>query len=240
MRFVVRSKVQEKALRSVAKSLQETFKFLRVVSMNIQPIPHQVLEGPEEMVFTKDEEIEERLSGISLYLHPQAFFQATPEIAEKLYLQASEFAVGFENALDLYCGVGGFSLFLADKVQKVKGVERSPKSIVCAKKSAEKNKIANCEFVCSDVEDWQQGLSIDGFDLVLVNPPRRGVDAQTISAICAGAVKRLIYSSCNLETLLRDIELLQSDFQLVNIQPFDMFPLTEHLEVLAILDRKRQ
>ncbi len=239
LRFVVRSDLQEEALRSIAKSLQETFKFLRVVSMNIQPIPHQVLEGAEEVVFSEYEEIVECLGGVFLYLHPQAFFQATPEIAERLYTKAGEFAVGFGKALDLYCGVGGFSFFLADKVELVKGVELSSKSIMCAEKASLKNGIDNCEFVCGKVEDCQKGLVTDGFDLVVVNPPRRGVDALTISAVCAGPVERLIYSSCNLETLLRDIELLQGDFELVNIQPFDMFPLTGHLEVLAILDRKR-
>jgi len=246
LRFIVRSRDSEASLRKIASRLRKTFSFLKVVSMNIQPVPHQILEGPEEEIFDQPEMIEEDFSGRStsgpsIYFHPQSFFQATPEVAGELYKSAARLgAGGFGKALDLFCGVGGFSLFIASELEEVTGVELSAEAIACARASAERNNISNCEFVSEDVNDYLQSRGLDGFGLVVVNPPRRGVSESILKRVLESDVKRLIYSSCNFETLLRDIKILEAGFELVSIQPFDMFPLTEHLEVMAVLDRRNR
>lgn len=236
LRFVLRSSEAIPRIRKAIPELQSAHPNLKVISANIQAIPNQVLEGPEEYLLTEKTIIWETYDELQFAFAPQCFSQVTPETAEALYLYVQTLvkAAKPKILLDLYCGVGGFALFSAKYCEQAIGIENSPWSIACAKKSAEKNGIANATFVQADSENFSEQLRGCAIDLLICNPPRRGLSKNIIEQINKLKPKELVYSSCNLETLVRDIALLE-DHKLKSLAPFEMFPLTKHLEVVAHL-----
>jgi 23S rRNA (uracil1939-C5)-methyltransferase len=144
------------------------------------------------------------------------------------------------SIIDLFCGSGGFSFHLATHAKKVLGVEISDEAIELAKKSAIKNQIANVQFFTGNVDHIISTLEkgLEEFDSILVNPPRRGLSEKLINFMKKNYFKFILYSSCNPESLKRDIDLLSSHFSLKEIIPFDMFPYTPHVECLVLLKLK--
>src|SRR5690606_19049561 len=140
--------------------------------------------------------------------------------------------------LDLYCGVGAFSFYAGKHCPNVLGVEISDAAIFYANKAKERNNSAHVNFLASDVENFLETQQTANYDAVMVNPPRRGLNASIITHIMRLASTYLFYSSCNVETLHRDILQLEGQYQLHSLQIFDMFPFTSHFETLALLTRK--
>jgi 23S rRNA (uracil747-C5)-methyltransferase len=206
----------------------------------VQPLPAAILEGEEEIVLTSQKSIEERYSDITLSFSPQSFMQVTHEIAEALYARAAHYVSerSFLNALDLFCGVGGFSLSIAPFVKAVTGVELSKMAIESATASAKRLQYANTTFVAADAEHFLRDAHTGSYDLVVVNPPRRGLSPTIIEKLQGIAPTTIIYSSCNPETFARDCAALERDYTLSRIGLFDMFAMTEHCEVLGFLERR--
>ena len=147
----------------------------------------------------------------------------------------------FRSVLDLYCGVGTISMFLAQRAKHVTGIEIVPQAIRDARKNAALNGIANIEFVCSDAADYAKKLCEQGAhpDVIVVDPPRKGCDAQTIDSMVMMQPKRIVYVSCDPGTLARDLKLLEEKgYRTEIVQPADMFPFTHHVESIVLL-RKR-
>jgi 23S rRNA (uracil1939-C5)-methyltransferase len=144
---------------------------------------------------------------------------------------------GNEWVLDLYCGMGNFSLSLARRSQQVWGVEDYPASIEMARRNAELNQIENVAFYAQPAEGALQALSRETcFDLVLLDPPRAGAFA-VMDELLAVPVPRVLYVSCDAQTLARDLKvLLNGGYRLISSQPFDMFPQTHHVESLSVLE----
>ena len=140
--------------------------------------------------------------------------------------------------LDIFCGIGGFALFASQFTKKVVGVEVSESAIKSAKLAAQDNGFKNIQFLPKDAEEFLTTYSGNRPDMLICNPPRRGLSNQIIEKINNLAPSSLIYSSCNPETLANDIQLLKENYQVRSLAPFDMFPLTNHLEVLAHLRLK--
>ena len=189
--------------------------------------------------------IQDTLCGLRFEIAPQAFFQVNPPQAERLYAQAVEYAdLGPDSlAMDLYCGAGTISLCLAKQAGRVIGAEIVPEAIENARENAARNGVSNVEFLCADAGQAARQLAERGLrpEVIVVDPPRKGMDAQTISAIAAMAPERLVYVSCNPATLARDILLLnEAGYTLRHAKAYDLFPRTKHVEAVCCLYRQKK
>ncbi|RYB95905.1 23S rRNA (uracil(747)-C(5))-methyltransferase RlmC [Nocardioides oleivorans] len=234
LRLVLRSTALEARVRSRLPELREAVPGLRVVSLNIQPEHKAVLEGEREIVLTPETTMPMRLStGRTLWLGPQSFFQTNTFVAESLYEQARAWVGDLDvtRIWDLYCGVGGFALHLAGPGRQVVGVEASGEAI----RSALDAQVAGAAFVAADATAW--ALEQDDVpDLVVVNPPRRGIGADLAGWLEHSGVPHVVYSSCNAVSLARDLALMPS-LRPVEARVLDMFPHTSHYEVIVLLER---
>lgn len=240
VRFVLRSSEAIPRIKKTVQTLQDQHPWLTVVSCNIQPIPAAILEGPQEEILTTERAIEVRYNDITLSFLPQSFMQVTHEIAEALYARAASYVCerSFNHALDLFCGVGGFSLSVASSLKKITGVEVSPMAVESAQQTAARLGISHACFVADDVEAFLTTKLSDSPDLVIVNPPRRGLSEGIRTQLLSHTPSTIIYSSCDPHTFARDVHHLSQGYALKLIAPFDMFAMTEHCEVLGVLERK--
>lgn len=238
VRFVLRSRELEKRVRSCALELQTVIPELKVVSMNIQPVPAAILEGSEEVLLTEEKYIWEVYGEFKVAFPPQAFMQVTPEVAEALYAQSRVWLKdNVKTFLDLFCGVGGFSFFAGSVAEKGYGIEITPQAIEAAQRSRIENGSTHIEFRGGSVADFEPGILARPVDTIIVNPPRRGLGDELIAKLLLVQPDRILYSSCNVLTWAKDMELLRSHYAVMKIKPFDMFPLTGHLEILSLLVR---
>ncbi|MCA2958947.1 MAG: 23S rRNA (uracil(1939)-C(5))-methyltransferase RlmD [Silvanigrellales bacterium] len=201
-------------------------------------------ESMKDVLLSGRRSLEEELCGLKLRVSAESFFQVNPYVAERMYNRIVELAdlAQSENALDLYCGVGGISLLLAKQCRRVVGVEETASSIDDAKSNAESNRIPNIDFFQGRAEDVLPVVIAQGvnprYDVVTLNPSRRGCQPEVLERVAALAPRRIVYMSCFADTLLRDAAALcGKGYKVVVFEPFDMFPGTSHMEVLCVLDR---
>lgn len=238
VRFVLRSTEAVPRVRKAGRELIAKLSQVISVSANIQPVPHAVVEGPEEIQLIGEGILWEQFGATWLASAPQSFSQVTPATAVALYRHAAERAAALHprRVLDLYCGVGGFSLTVAPFAGEVRGVELSAEAIRCARLGAERNGLQNVGFAAASTDDFLASLE-SAPDFVICNPPRRGLGEPVTRALEQLAPATVLYSSCNPETLFRDLSFLPG-YEPVRLTPFEMFPFTEHLEVIAELQRR--
>lgn len=238
LRFVLRSKEKLAQLIRALPVLQQQLPQLSVVSANIQPVHMAILEGDEEIPLTENQTLPEQLNDVPLWVRPQSFFQTNPDVAASLYATARQWVseLRVSNMWDLFCGVGGFGLHCATKDMQLTGIEISAEAISCAQRSAAVMGLDKIKFAALDSTRFARGEEAVP-ELVLVNPPRRGIGAELCQWLSDMAPKWILYSSCNAQTLSSDIALM-SDYQLERVQLFDMFPHTAHSEVLTLLQRR--
>lgn len=208
-------------------------------SVNIQPIPHQIPEGDEEIDIFGEKYLWEQYNETKLAFPPRSFMQVTPEIAAKLYQKVGEYVELFRPnyVLDLFCGAGGFAMSAAPYAKKVVGVEISKSAVEAATSSAVMNGFENIGFYALDLLKGLEEISREEADLLICNPPRRGLGEEVISLIQTMKPERILYSSCNYKTLLSDFNNISSLYKIVELTPFEMFPLTNHFEILALIER---
>lgn len=236
VRFVLRSTEAEARIRKHLGGLIEALPSLMVASINLQPEHKAVLEGDREIVLTAADALTMRINDLELRLRPQSFFQTNTTVAAALYRGAREFLrdANAQRAWDLFCGVGGFALHLASPDLRFTGVEISAEAVASAQTLAP----SSVEFVADDALAYARRASSagDSPDLVVVNPPRRGIGPELAAALEASEVETILYSSCNAESLARDLEAMPS-LSPRRARIFDMFPHTSHYEVLTLLAR---
>lgn len=184
--------------------------------------------------------IRDSICGLEFSIAPQAFFQINPPQAERLYSKAVEYAsLGPDTlAFDLYCGAGTISLCLARKARQVIGAEIVPEAIENARINASENGVRNVEFLCGDAGQAAATLSLRGLkpNVVVVDPPRKGMDVDAIEVVSQMRPERVVYVSCNPATLARDILLFQErGYRLWEACAVDMFPRTRHTECVALM-----
>jgi 23S rRNA (uracil747-C5)-methyltransferase len=238
VRFVLRSESSLPSLRQQLPSLLAALPGLRVVSVNLQPEHKAILEGEREIVLTEQQSLTMQLNGMSLHLRPKSFFQTNTSVAAALYRQAGAWVAEFNptSIWDLFCGVGGFALQCADGVRQVTGIELSADAIASAEQSLRELGLQQVRFASLDATHFSRGGSAAP-EMVIVNPPRRGIGTALCEFIeAASATRWLIYSSCNSETLVRDLQQLPS-WRLRQARLLDMFPYTPHYEVITLLER---
>ena len=239
LRFVLRSPQALPALRAHLPALCAALPGLAVVSVNLQPVHQAILEGEEEIMLSECTSLSMQLNGMDLHLRPRSFFQTNIQVAAALYRTAQAWAaeIAAEDVWDLFCGVGGFALHLAPVVRgQVTGIEVSAEAIASAQQTATELGLQHVQF---------RALSADAFalggraapELVVVNPPRRGLGTDLCGWLEASSARWLLYSSCNPQSLAQDLARMPS-FMPLKAQLFDMFPHTTHGEVLVLLERK--
>ncbi|WP_215786238.1 23S rRNA (uracil(747)-C(5))-methyltransferase RlmC [Pantoea dispersa] len=238
LRFVLRSHSKLAQLRAALPWLQQQLPQLQVISANIQPVHMAILEGEEEMALTPEQALPERFNDVPLYIRPQSFFQTNPQVAAALYATARDWVAELpvHSMWDLFCGVGGFGLHCATPQMQLTGIEISAEAIACAQQSAQQLGLEQVSFAALDSTQFATGhTSVP--QLVLVNPPRRGIGAELCAWLSRTAPDYILYSSCNPASMAQDIARL-ADYDISRVQLFDMFPHTAHFEVLTLLRRK--
>lgn len=185
-----------------------------------------------------EESIISNIGDKKFYLSSGSFFQVNKELTKFLYDEVLKTVskVKPSNILDLYCGTGTIGIYVSDEAFKVVGVDCSVSNINDANKNKKLNGVSNIEFICDKVENVIDNFN--DFDLVIVDPPRSGLDSKTIDNIKRIGSKDVIYVSCDPVTLARDLKELSSDYEVLNIKPFNMFPRTYHVEVISVLKRR--
>ncbi|ELY5852105.1 23S rRNA (uracil(747)-C(5))-methyltransferase RlmC [Cronobacter malonaticus] len=238
LRFVLRSKEKLEQLRAALPALLAELPQLKVVTANIQPVHMAIMEGDEEIWLTQQQALAENFNGVPLWIRPQSFFQTNPTVASALYATARDWvrALPVNHMWDLFCGVGGFGLHCATPEMTLTGIEIAPEAIASARASAQELGLRNVHFQALDSTGFatcQQAVP----DLVLVNPPRRGIGQALCEYLSHMAPRYIIYSSCNAQTMAKDIGELPG-YRIARVQLFDMFPHTAHYEVLTLLVRE--
>ncbi len=234
LRFVVKSKKNLPEIQNMVPALLKKNPTLKVVSVNIQPIPHAIVEGHEEIILTQDRFIKEQMCEYRLNIGPSCFFQTNPGVAGELYQTLQKWIKEqyISSALDMYCGVGCFSFFASKYLGNVTGVEISKESIECATLSAKENNVERVVFISEDALTFFKRMKKE-FDAIIVNPPRKGLGKDFCQTLVERkTIKKLYYSSCNAKTLIEDYEILKERFTPSRIAVFDMFPFTSHYETL--------
>jgi len=237
LRFVLRSASKVPQLQAALPWLQQQLPQLKVISANIQPVHMAILEGEEEIALTAQQALPERFNQVPLYIRPQSFFQTNPQVAAALYATARDWVAELDvtSMWDLFCGVGGFGLHCATPEMTLTGIEISSEAIACAQQSAQQLGLEKVHFAALDSTRFATSRE-DVPQLVLVNPPRRGIGSELCDYLSDMAPAFILYSSCNPATLAQDIARL-SDYNIQKVQLFDMFPNTAHFEVLCLLTR---
>jgi len=185
--------------------------------------------------------IEEKAADLVFRIGPQSFFQINTDLLEEVIKDMKKIIPlgGKERIADLYCGLGTFGITLASKVQEVFGVESSPENIVFLKKNLALNRIGNFTACEGTSEEWIDWILNKKIDVLIVDPPRRGMSSAILKAILKKPVPLIIYISCNPSTLVRDLKQMFPAYSLKDIHIYDFFPHTPHLETCSILQRGR-
>ncbi|AIV39247.1 MULTISPECIES: 23S rRNA (uracil(747)-C(5))-methyltransferase RlmC [unclassified Curtobacterium] len=240
VRFVLRSEGQLPRLRERLDDLRRVLPEAVVVTANLLPEHKAVTEGEREVVLTEQETLPMRFGSIAMHLRPQSFFQTNTSVASQLYDQASAWIdeVGPASMWDLYCGVGGFALHAARAGRAVTGIETSREAIRSAKQSAREAGLTDVRFAADDATEHALRARPDALpELVVVNPPRRGIGETLATWLEESEVEHVVYSSCNPVTLAKDLARMPS-LRLRRARVLDMFPQTGHLEAVTLLSRR--
>ena len=213
------------------------------VSVNAER--NNVILGRESHRLYGEDAIFETLLGLTFEMPPLSFFQVNPDQTEVLYGKAVELAglTGAETVLDLYCGMGTIGLSMADHCRELIGVEIVPEAIESAKANAARMGdaiAAKSRFFCADAGKAASQLAAEGLhpDVVMLDPPRKGCDEATLSAVVTMSPRRVVYVSCNPSTAARDAAWLEEHgYHAEKVQPVDLFPRTRHCECVIALSK---
>ncbi|HEX6955228.1 MAG TPA: 23S rRNA (uracil(747)-C(5))-methyltransferase RlmC [Agromyces sp.] len=238
VRFVLRSTEPLGRMRKHLPALLAELPNARVVTANLLPEHKAVLEGADEVVLTEADTLPMRLNDVTMHLRPQSFFQTNTAIAEALYAEARDWIrdLAPEDAWDLYSGVGGFALHLADGGTEVTGIETSVEAVASAELSRTDAALSRVRFAAGDATAYALAAA-SAPDLVVVNPPRRGIGAELAGWLERSDAAHVLYSSCNAASLAKDLAAMPS-LRPVKARVFDMFPQTTHFEVMVLLERR--
>ena len=222
------------------KALLEQHPEITTVVLNVNDRFGPVVLGTREKVIYGSGTIEDVLCNHRFRLSPRSFYQVNPVQTERLYGAAVAFAglTGKETVLDAYCGIGTIGITASAGAKQVIGVELTRDAVKDAIANARLNGLKNCWFTAGDAGEFMRQMAADGLrpDVVFLDPPRAGSDETFLRSLLKTAPSRIVYISCNPETLARDLQtLVKGGYRVQNIQPVDMFPFTEHIETVVLL-----
>lgn len=229
-------------INQLIERLVAQFSAIKSVMQNINNQPGNAILGKEFHVLYGQDYITDRMLDNDFQIAAPAFYQVNTEMAEKLYQMAIDFAeLSTEDiVVDAYSGIGTIGLSVAKHVKEVYGVEVIPQAVENSKKNAKLNGISNAHYVCDSAENaikkWlNQGIKPS---IIMVDPPRKGLTESFIKSSVSMNPKKIVYISCNAATMARDIKLYQElGYKLTKVQPVDLFPMTHHVETVALLSK---
>ncbi len=212
---------------------------VKSIIQNVNGEKTSLIFGQETMNLDGRDFIQETLGDLQFELSARTFFQLNPEQTVKLYNEVKRAAAltGKEKVADAYCGVGTIGLWVADQAAEIRGMDIIRESIEDAKKNAARHGIKHAKYVVGKAEEWLPKWTKDGWkpDVIIVDPPRTGLDQQLLRTILKVQPKKVVYVSCNPSTLAKDISVLSTKYKVKGIQPVDMFPQTAHVESVTEL-----
>ena len=219
------------------------FPEVKAIVKNINEKNTNVILGKENINLYGNGYIKDKLGEYIFKISPLSFYQVNPVQAERLYEEGVKAAriTKEDIVFDLYSGIGTISLFMSKYAKKVYGIEIVEEAVEMAKENAQLNNIDNVEFLAGDVEEILGDLIYSRKvipDIVMIDPPRKGIDNITVQALFDIRPKRVVYISCNPATLMRDLSRLEEWYEVKRIKPVDMCPFTSHVEVVSVLGRK--
>jgi len=227
--------------QELVKLLCEKYPEIKTIVKNINNKNTNVILGKENINLYGNGYIEDKLGEYIFKISPMSFYQVNPVQAEILYTTAINQANLDKNDIlfDLYCGIGTIGIFASKYVNKVYGIEIVPQAIEDAKENAKINDVKNIEFICGDVEvAFDELINKEKIvpSAIIVDPPRKGLDNKTVENIAKIKPAKLVYISCNPATMVRDLTKLENIYNIKAIQPVDMFPWTNGVESITILE----
>lgn len=239
--FVV-TKASAVRFSGLCKILSEKYHDIKSIVMNINPDNTNVILGKKTVTLWGKNKIQDMMCGNNINIAPESFYQVNTNQAEKLYAIAANFAdfKGNETLLDLYCGAGTIGLSMASKVSKLIGAEIIPQAVENAIENAHNSNVHNAEFICSDAGKAAKKLVNYGVkpDVIILDPPRKGCDNETLNAVLKMNPQKIVMISCNPATAARDCSYLcQNEFSVEKIQAVDLFPRTTHVECVVLLTK---
>lgn len=225
-------------LPAIEKALKGTDGKLVGIVQDVNERETNVVLGGQEIPWWGRNWIKEKLGPYSFHVELSTFFQVNPYQTPHLYDLAKAAIPKGAKALDAYCGMGTIALWISDRAGEVLGLEENPRSIQAARAAAKANNVENVDFVCGDAAELIPKLAREGWDVVVLDPPRKGLDERSLKALIESDIKRIVYVSCNPNSLARDMELLNAAYKPLYATPVDMFPRTEHVETVAVFQRR--
>lgn len=218
------------------------FPKIKTIVINVNTEKTNVVLSRKNIIIYGDGTITDRLGDYEFKISPNSFYQVNPVQTEKLYNLAIEGAKLKKDDIlcDLYCGIGTIGIFASKYVKKVYGVEIVEEAIKDAKQNGEINNVDNIEFIQGDVEVAFNKMLDNGVkpSVVIVDPPRKGLDSKTVQNLCDLKLDRLVYVSCNPATLMRDLQVLEDVYKIDSITPVDNFCYSSHIECVVVLEIK--
>jgi 23S rRNA (uracil1939-C5)-methyltransferase len=228
---------------TLINSLKENIPEINSIVINSNKEKTNVIIGRKNIPLYGNGYISDNLCGLDFRISPNSFYQVNHSQAERLYTKAKEYAsLNKEDVLvDLYCGTGTIGLTMAKDCKRLIGVEIVPDAIKDARLNAKINNIQNAEFICGDATKCAEKLKQDKLnpDVVVVDPPRKGLTNSLIDTIYKMNPKRVVYVSCDCGTLARDLKIFaEKNYSVEELTPFDLFPCTSHVESVVLIKRK--
>jgi len=232
-----------KTQKKFVLSLIERHPEITTIVLNVNNKHTSMVLGKEETVLYGKGFIEDILCGYRFRISAQSFYQVNPIQTEILYKTAIDYAhlTGKESVLDAYCGTGTIGIVASKSARMVLGVELNPDAVRDAITNAKRNSVRNCRFICGDAGRFMSASAHDGQtpDVLFMDPPRSGSDYTFLKSAIMARPHRIVYISCNPDTLARDLNVLvHGGYSVRKIQPVDMFPHTEHIENVCLLCKK--
>ena len=230
------------ARNNFTRALLKLHPEITTIIQNVNDRYTSMLLGQNEKTLYGPGYITDILCGLRFRISAKSFYQINPVQTEVLYGKAMEFAelTGKETVIDAYCGIGTIGMVAAKKAGQVLGVEVNRDAVRDARENAKLNRVKNIRFVCADAGDFMVDMANAGehCDVLFMDPPRAGSDTAFLSCALTLAPRRIVYVSCNPETLARDLNFLtKRGYRAEKIQPVDMFPHTDHVETVCLLSR---
>ena len=226
------------------KALRKEHPEITSIVLNINDKKTSMILGERNIVLYGKGYIQDELCGYTFRISPHSFYQVNPVQTERLYKKAIRLAdlKGKEKVLDAYCGIGTIGIIAADKAKSVIGVELNPASVKDARNNARHNNIGNITFYQNDAERFLNEMQEQNAktDVIFMDPPRAGSTQSFMASAISLNPDRIVYISCNPETLARDLEFFKKhQYTAEKIQPVDMFPFTTHMETVCLLTRRK-
>lgn len=233
---LVTSEKRPEAVQPLAEALCHKIDRVKTVVNNINGRKASIAVGEREVILAGDGSIRDRIGSFIFRISSNSFFQTNPAAAENLYRQIVTLAELEENdvVLDLYSGTGTIPIFVADRAKTVTGIEINENAVMDAEKNCMENGVRNCFFICGDTRE-ALSAEIQRPDVMIIDPPRAGMHKDVLSRVLELSPERIVYVSCNPSTMARDMGQMITDYELLEIQPVDMFPHTYHVEAVAKL-----